>query len=48
MKIFYEFFRILNTFRGKFCHSLAAVAADINVKTLKENGIPLYSLLRML
>ena len=32
--------RILTIFRGKFYYlSLATVAADINVETLKENGI---------
>ena len=36
----YEFLRILRIFRGKFsCLSLTTVAADINVETLKENGI---------
>ena len=36
----YEFLRILSIFRGKFyCVSLAAVAVDINVETLKENEI---------
>ena len=36
----YELLRILSIFRGKFyCLSLATVAVDINVKTLKENGI---------
>ena len=36
----YELLRILSIFRGKFyCLSLATVAVDINVETLKENGI---------
>ena len=36
----YEFLRILRIFRGNFyCHSLATVAVDINVETLKGNGI---------
>ena len=36
----YEFLRILIIFRGKFyCLSIANVAVDINVETLKENGI---------
>ena len=36
----YEFLRILSIFRGNFyCRSLAIVAADINVETLKRNGI---------
>ena len=35
-----EFLRRLSIFRGKFyCLSLATVAVDINVETLKENGI---------
>ena len=39
-KLPYEFLRILSIFRGKFyCLSLATVAVDIDVKTLKENGI---------
>ena len=38
----YEFLKILNIFRRKFyCLSLATVAVDINVETLKENGIML-------
>ena len=36
----YEFLRMLSIFRGKFyCLSLATVTVDINVETLKENGI---------
>ena len=36
----YEFLRILSIFRGKFyCICVATVAVDINVETLKENGI---------
>ena len=36
----YEFLRTLSILRGKFyCLSLATVAADINVETLKGNGI---------
>ena len=36
----YEFLRILSIFRGNFyCLNLATVAVDINVKTLKGNGI---------
>ena len=36
----YEFLRILSIFRGNFyCLSLAIVAVDINVETLKGNGI---------
>ena len=36
----YEFLRTLSIFRGKFyCLSLATVAVDINVETLKGNGI---------
>ena len=39
-KLPYEFLRTLSTFRGNFyCHILATVAVDINVKTLKGNGI---------
>ena len=38
----YEFLRVLIIFRGKFyCLSLVTVAVDINVETLKENGIRL-------
>ena len=36
----YEFLKILSIFRGNFyCLNLATVAVDINVKTLKGNGI---------
>ena len=36
----YELLRVLSIFRENFyCLSLAAVAVDINVETLKENGI---------
>ena len=36
----HEFLRILSIFRAKFyCLSLATIAVDINVETLKENGI---------
>ena len=36
----YEFLRILSIFRENFyCLSLAVVAVDINVETLKRNGI---------
>ena len=36
----YEFLRILSIFRGNFCClSLATVAVDVNVETLKGNGI---------
>ena len=36
-KLPYEFLRIPSIFRGKFyCLSLATVAVDINVKTLKR------------
>ena len=36
----YEFLRILIIFRGKFyCLSLATLAVDTDVETLKENGI---------
>ena len=36
----YEFLRVLSIFRGNFyCLSPATVAVDINVKTLKGNGI---------
>ena len=36
----YEFLRILSIFRGNFCSlSLATVAVDVNVETLKGNGI---------
>ena len=36
----YEFLRIMSIFRGNFnCHSVATVAVNINVKTLKGNGI---------
>ena len=36
----YEFLQILSIFRGKFYSlSLATVAVDINVETLKDNGI---------
>ena len=39
-ELLYEFLRILSIFRGKFyCLSLAIVAVDINVETLKRNGI---------
>ena len=39
-KLLYEFLRKLSIFRGKFyCLSLTTVAVDINVKSLKENGI---------
>ena len=35
-----ELLRILSIFRGKFyCLSLVTAAVDINVETLKENGI---------
>ena len=38
----FEFLRILSIFRGNFdCHSLPTVAVDINVETLKGNGIML-------
>ena len=38
----YEFLRILSIFRGNFYwHSLPTVAVDINVETLKGNGIML-------
>ena len=41
-ELYYEFLRILSIFRGKFyCLSLASVAVDINMETLKENEIPL-------
>ena len=40
INIKHEFLRILSIFRGKFyCLSLATVAVDISVETLKENGI---------
>ena len=36
----YEFLIILSIFRGNFCClSLATVAVDVNVETLKGNGI---------
>ena len=36
----YEFLRIQSIFRGNFyCLSLATVAVDVNVETLKRNGI---------
>ena len=36
----HEFLRILSIIRGKFyCLSLATIAVDINVETLKQNGI---------
>ena len=36
----YEFLKILSIFRGNFyCLNLATVAVDINVETLKGNGI---------
>ena len=36
----YEFLKTLRIFRGSsYCHSLATVAVDMNVKTLKGNGI---------
>ena len=36
----YEFLRILSIFRGNFyCLSLSIIAVDINVETLKRNGI---------
>ena len=39
-ELHYEFLRILSIFRENFyCHGLAAVAVDINVETLKRNGI---------
>ena len=39
-ELLYEFLRIRSIFRGKFyCLSLAIVAVDINVETLKRNGI---------
>ena len=39
-KLLYERLRILSIFRGKFyCLILGTVFVDINVKTLKENGI---------
>ena len=45
----YEFLRILSIFRGKFyCLSLATVAVDINVKTLKRMEFCCHNLLRML
>ena len=35
-------------FRGNFyCHSLATVVVDINMKTLKRNGILEYNRLRL-
>ena len=41
----YEFLRILSIFRGNFyCLSLAIIAVDINVETLKRNGILLSQL----
>ena len=39
-ELLYEFLRILSIFSGNFyCHGLATVAVDINVETLKRNGI---------
>ena len=41
----YEFLRILSIFRGNFyCLSLSIIAVDINVETLKRNGILLSQL----
>ena len=41
-ELYYEFWRILSIFRGKFyCLNLANVAVDINMENLKNNGIPL-------
>ena len=46
-KLPYEFLRTLSIFRGKFyCLSFATVAVDINVQTLKENGILLSQFAR--
>ena len=48
-KLLYEFLRMLSIFRGKFyCLSLATVAVDISVKTLKDNGILLPQFARIL
>ena len=39
-KLPYEFLRLLSILSGNFyCFSIATVAVDINVKTLKENGV---------
>ena len=41
----YEFLRMLSIFRGNiYCLSLAIIAVDINVETLKRNGILLSQL----
>ena len=41
----YEFLRMLSIFRGNiYCLSVAIIAVDINVETLKRNGILLSQL----
>ena len=46
-ELLYEFLGILSIFRGNFyCLSLATVAVDINVETLKGNGILLSQFLQ--
>ena len=41
----YEFLRMLSIFRGNiYCLSIAVIAVDINVETLKRNGILLSQL----
>ena len=46
-ELLYEFLGILSIFRGNFyCLSLTTVAVDINVETLKGNGILLSQFLQ--